>query len=414
MAAAAPPHLRGAGPILRPMPPPSHTTLPVFDPDLYSEAAIRDPFPLYRALRDLGPAVRLSAHGAVAIARHADVRDALRADEVLVSSRGVALNDFVNEHSAGTTLASDGELHRSRRALVMKPMMPGPLRDVRPEIERLAFALVDDLVKRDAFDGIADFARHLPVAVVSRLVGLPEEGRERMLEWAAATFDALGPPNARTAAAGPALGDMIRYVTTLDRARVRPEGWAARLFDASDRGEIAPEAVAGLLVDYVAPSLDTTILGTGHLLYLLGTHPEVYALVRARPDLVPGTVNEALRLGTPVRAFSRFALRDYAAGDVHIAAGERVLVLFASANRDERRYAEPDRFDPTRDARDHLALGHGVHRCAGGHLAQLEMESLLRALVARVERIEVGDAEPLLSNVLHGHARFRASFRPSA
>ena len=114
-----------------------------------------------------------------------------------------------------------------------------------------------------------------------------------------------------------------------------------------------------------------------------------------------------------MRAFSRFAAKDYAAGDVALPAGARVLILYASANRDERRFADPERFDVTRDARDHVAFGFGVHRCAGGHLAQLELESLLRALVAHVGRIEVRDPEPLQNNVLHGHASFRASFHGS-
>jgi len=384
---------------------------PALDADLYTDVAILDPFPLYRAVRDRAPAVWLAAHEAWALGRFDDVRAALRADEVLISGRGVALNPFVNEQSAGTTLGSDGALHRARRALVMKPMMPSALRAVRPEIERLADALVADLAQRAEFDGIADFARHLPVAVVSHLVGLPEEGRERMLAWAAATFDMLGPANARAEAAVPAMIEMIEYATRLRRDRLRPDGWAARLFEAADAGAIETSAVAGLLVDYIAPSLDTTILGAGHLLHLLGRHPEQYERVRSDPALIPAAVHEALRLGSPVRAFTRFAATDYVAGDVVIPKGDRVLVLFASANRDERRYAAPDRFDATRDARDHVAFGHGVHRCAGGHLAQLELESLLRAVVARVRRIEVGGARPLLSNVLHGHAGFPASFR---
>jgi cytochrome P450 len=383
---------------------------PALDADLYTDAAILDPFPVYRAVRDRAPAVWLSAHDVWAIGRFDDVRAALRADDVLISGRGVALNPFVNEQSAGTTLASDGELHRARRGLVMKPMMPSALRAVRARIDQLADALVADLVERTAFDGIADFARHLPVAVVSHLVGLPEDGRERMLAWAAATFDMLGPANARAEAAVPAMLEMIEYVTHVRRDRLRPDGWAVRLFDAADAGAIAPGAVAGLLVDYVAPSLDTTILGAGHLLWLLGGHPEQYDRVRANPALIPATVHEALRLGSPVRAFTRFAASDWVAGDIAIPKGDRVLVLFASANRDERHYADPDRFDPTRDARDHVAFGHGVHRCAGGHLAQLELESLLRAIVARVRRIEVGEPRPLLSNVLHGHAKFTASF----
>jgi cytochrome P450 len=293
----------------------------------------------------------------------------------------------------------------------MKPMLPSALGEVRAEIEQLAAALVEELLARDSFDGIADFARQLPVAVVSRLVGLPEAGRERMLDWAKATFDALGLLNERAqAAAGPFL-EMAKYATELTRGGLAPGGWAARVFAAADEGRLDPEDARGLLVDYIAPSLDTTILATGHLLYLLGRHPEQYELVRASPEAIPGAVNEALRFESPVRAFTRFVESDYEAGGVSVPKGERVLVLYGAANRDERRFADPDRFDVTRDARDHVAFGHGVHRCAGGYLAQLELESLLRALAARVHRIEVGEPEPLMNNVLRGHARFPASFR---
>jgi cytochrome P450 len=383
---------------------------PTLDADLYSDAAIRDPHPVYRVLRDRAPAVWLPAHEAWAIARFDDVRAALRADDALVSGRGVALNPLVNDHPARTTLASDGALHRRRRAVLMKPMMPGALAEVRGTVERLADALVADLAARGSFDGIADFARHLPVSVVSHLVGLPEEGRERMLEWASAMFDALGPWNARAAAAAPRAIEMAQYALGVERSRLAPAGWAARLFAAADAGQLDPEDVPGLLIDYIAPSLDTTILATGHLLFLLGSHPEQWERVRKDPALAPAAVHEALRFEAPVRGFSRFAVKAYEAGEVRVGEGERVLLLFGAANRDERRYADPDRFDVGRDARDHLGFGHGVHRCAGGHLAQLELEAVLRALLARVERIEVGEPEVLMSNVLRGYRSFQASF----
>ena len=386
---------------------------PELDLDLYADEAILDPHPRYRAIRDRAAAVWLPAHEVWALGRFEDARAALRADGALVSGRGVALSALVNDMSAvsAVTLTSDGETHRRRRSVLMAPMMPKALAEVRGEIERLARALVDGLARRDAFDGVADFARHLPVSVVSRLVGLPEAGRERMLEWAAATFDASGPANARMqAAAGPFI-EMAKYVQEVDPATLRPEGWAARLFAAGAEGRLAPEEVRGLLIDYVAPSLDTTIQATGHLLWLLGSHPAEWDKVRANPELVPSAVHEALRYEAPVRSFTRLAVERYQAGEVSIPAGERVLVLYGSANRDERRYADPDRFDPTRDARDHLAFGHGVHRCAGGHLAQLELESLLRALVERVRRIEVGEPVILMNNVLRGYASFRAAFR---
>jgi cytochrome P450 len=379
--------------------------------DLYADEAIRGPHPLYRAIRERAPAVWLPAHGVWALGRFEDVRAALRADGLLASGRGVALSPLVNGMGSDNTLVSDGDAHRRRRAVLIKPMLPSALVEVRGEIERLARERVDDLLRRDAFDGIADFARHLPVSVVSRLVGLPEAGRERMLEWAAATFDALGPENARfSRSAGPFL-EMAKYIQQIDPATLRPDGWATRLFAAGADGRLSPEEVRGLLVDYIAPSLDTTILAAGHLLWLLGSHPDQWRRVRADPDLIPSAVHEALRCEAPVRGFTRYAVERYACGEVEIPAGERVLVLFGSANRDERRYADPDRFDVTRDARDHLAYGHGVHRCAGGHLAQLELESLLRALVERVRSIEVGEPVVLMNNVLRGYASFRAVLR---
>ena len=387
------------------------TARPELSLDLFADAAIRDPHPSYRAIRDLAPAVWLPALGVWALGRFADVRAALRADATLISGRGVALNELVNGMPARTTLGSDGDLHRRRRGVLMRPMMPSALADVRPELEQLAIRLVEELAARDAFDGIADFARRLPVAVVSRLVGLPEAGRERMLDWAAATFDALGPANARMQQAGAAFLEMARYATGLERDALGREGWAADVFAAAEGGKLDPEDVAGLLIDYIAPSLDTTILGAGHLLYALGTHPEQYARVRAHPELIPSAVHEALRFGSPVRAFTRLAARAYEGDGFSIPAGERVLILYGSANRDERHYADPDRFDVTRDARDHVAFGHGVHRCAGGHLAQLELEALLRALVARVEHIEVGEPEVLMNNLLHGYRSFSAKLQ---
>lgn len=384
---------------------------PRYDGDLYADDAIADPYPHYRAIRDRGAAVWLEAHGTWALGRFDDVRAALRADDVLVSGHGVAMNDLVNGNAARVTLTSDGDLHRQLRTTLMRPMMPSALREVAAEVQALADDLVERLLGRDAFDGIADFAQHIPVAVVARIVGLPEAGRERMLAWGAATFDALGPANARAAGALPDFLEMVQYAGGVARETLRPGGWAARLHEAADAAEVEPGDVPGMLVDYIAPSLDTTILGTGHLLFQLGRHPDQWRLLRERPDLVPRAVDEALRFEAPVRGFSRLAVADHVVGDTTIPAGDRVLVLFGSANRDERRYLDPDRFDVTRDAKDHLGFGHGVHRCAGSHLAQLEMQALLRAMLARVTTIEVDAPVVAMNNVLRGYRSFRARFR---
>ncbi len=365
---------------------------------------------MYEEIRNAAAAVWLERYDMWAISRFDDVRSALRADSTLLSGQGVAMNPALNGTGTTNSLVSDGDEHRALRSAVMKPMMPSALRDIRERMQQMSDELVDRLLGEDSFDGMSDFSHYLPVSMVSVLVGLPEQGRERMLDWAAASFNALGPMNERAQAAMPDLIDGIGYIVGLDRNELHSDGWAAGLYQAADEGLIDTDKAQLLVFDYVAPSLDTTILGTGHMLHQLGRNPEQYDKLRNDPTLIMGAVHEALRIGTPVRAFTRLADTDYEAGDVFIPAGDRVVILYAAANHDERRYPDPEVFDIERDAKDHVAFGTGVHRCAGAHLAQLEMECLLDSMVRKVTTIEVDDPTPFPSNMLAGFASFRASF----
>lgn len=383
---------------------------PSLDIDLFSEAAISDPYPCYKSIRDLGAAVWLSNYDAWAISRFDDVRAALRADSILISGKGVAMNDFINDAPNRTTLSSDGDLHRQRRKVLIKPMMPAALKDVRDEVQAKSDLLVDNLMSKSSFDGITDFARYLPLSVVSFLVGLPEDGREQMLDWAGAIFNALGPLNQRAHDAGPGMMAMLTYADEIDPAKLEPQGWAAAVFKAAEAGKLDPEDARGLIIDYVAPSLDTTILGAGHMLYQLAKNPAEFDKVKADPTLIPAAVHESLRIGSPVRAFTRLAETDYNEGEVSIPAGDRVVILYGAANHDGRHYSDPETFSVERNPKDHVGFGHGVHRCAGGHLAQLELECLLDSMVRKVSRIEAGEPTPLLSNMLSGFAAFEASF----
>jgi cytochrome P450 len=234
-----------------------------------------------------------------------------------------------------------------------------------------------------------------------------------MLRWAAATFNALGVMNFRGLKSIPTLLDLRRYVAKLDRRKVSTDGWAARLFEAADRGELSADEARNMIIDYVAPSLDTTILATGHLLWYLATTPDAYETLRSDSSLIPSVVNETVRLASPIRGFTRQAALDFQIGDSTIPKGARALILFASANRDERRYANPDKFDLSRNPRDHVGWGHGPHTCAGMHLARLEMEVLLGSLVKHIASIEVGEPVLLRNNVLQGFERLPAKFRRS-
>ncbi len=168
------------------------------------------------------------------------------------------------------------------------------------------------------------------------------------------------------------------------------------------------------MLDLINPSLDTTVNATSALLVLLARHPDQYALLRSDPSLIPHAINEAIRLESPIRGFTRVSTRDHPFGDVVLPAGARTVVLYASANRDERKWTDPERFDITRKPSDHLGFGYGAHSCIGMHLARLEIQSLCAAVVRRVRRIEVRRVEPKLNNILRGFGAVDMTFERAA
>jgi cytochrome P450 len=184
--------------------------------------------------------------------------------------------------------------------------------------------------------------------------------------------------------------------------RIDPDGWAAHLYAAADRGEITPDKCPVMMLDYVTPSLDTTILAITNAVALFAAHPDQWDAVRADRSLIPHAINESLRLESVVPQFSRVLTDDHEVGGVPLPEGTRVALLYGSANRDERKYPDPKRFDVTRRPSDHLAFGRGEHVCVGMHLARLEMTALLEQLADRVERFEVVGSRPLINNGLRG------------
>lgn len=387
---------------------------PTDDIDLYSDAEIASPWQTYARIRDTAPAVWLARNRVWAVGRYKDARAVLADHATFVSSRGIAGNDLTNRISPGNTLASDPPEHTHLRAIVGRPLHPRALADIRPRIVAAAEALIDDLVTRDGFDAMDDLARHLPLGIVSDLVGLPQAGRARMLDWAAATFDAIGGDNARTAAARPRLAEMRAYVDDpATRAALKPDGWAARLYQAADQGLIPADKCPILMRDYLGPSLDTTIFATGHLIHRLATTPGAWDRLRADPGLAGNAINEAIRIDAPVRVFTRYVIRDADIDGVAIPAGARVAVLYASANRDERVWDAPDTYDLTRPANAHLGFGHGIHACLGMQLARMEMRALLDAMIPRVAAIRTGPPQQAMNNVLDGFATLPARFTPA-
>ena len=377
---------------------------PAVDLDLYSAATVEESAAAFAAIRDAGPVVWLPRHRMWALGRFDEVRAALRDDELFTSGHGVAANPITNVAARKTTLFSDGETHSARRKVLMRSLGAQALAPVADRLDAEAVEIVASLVGRGEFDAARDFSSGLPLGVVADLVGV-RVSRERLLGWGSLSFDILGPLNRRGLRAAPSSTGLLAYSQRLNRSRVVPGSWAASVFDAADRGEIDKAEARNMVIDFIAPSLDTTILASTHMLWLLGENPAAWQRLRCDPELIPAAVVEAVRLASPIRGFTRRLSREAEVGGVRMRVGDRAVLLFGAANMDERRYPDPERFDLERPPGGNLGWGHGPHTCVGIHLAKLEMAALLRALVAQVERIEIaGPPTRIRNNTLQGIA----------
>ncbi len=391
----------------------STETCPSDGVDLYSDEVIRDPWPHYARLRDKGPVVWMSAHGAYAFTQYDIVRKALRAPEIYISGKGVAADDFGCSYLQGNTVASDGARHKALRGAMQPPLMPRAVQANRTRIEEVAAQLVEDALAKGRVDAVKDLAQGLPLAVVRDLVGLPDFGLENMLKWAAAAFDVLGVQNARGQAGCVAIQEMRAFIAEhASPDRLKPGSWTHRISDMARAGEIEANLAPFAIRDYMNPSLDTTISAIGHLVYYLARDPMIFEALKAKPELISNAAHEAIRLGTPIRSFTRHVATETQEAGVTLVPGARVMMLFASANRDARVFKNADSFDILRkNVRLHLGFGAGVHMCVGMHLALLEIECLIQQLVARVSCLELLDHDVVMNNSICAFATLGVRLR---
>jgi cytochrome P450 len=366
-------------------------TVPSLPIDLFTDENLTDPYPLYEQIRAAGPVVWLEATNCWAVARYEDVRGVLSDWETFTSEQGVGLNDAINAQLQGTLLASSPPLHDTLRGVLSEPLSPRGMRKMTMDIKQRARDIIEPLIAAGRFDAVADLARVFPPTIVADLVGIPEEVRHNLIPWADAIFNLMGPPDKeRTYAKAALVGEQFAWLATVKPTDLAEGSWGRAIYAAAEEGRIPQEDAPKLLAAYTSAAMDTTINALGSALLLFSENPDQWSRLREDRSLIPAAFNEVLRFESPLQYFSRAATKDVEIQGTLIRKGDRVMVIFASANRDDRHFGETaDRFDITRDASDHLSFGYGIHGCIGQGLARMEAHSVFDVLADHVERFRL-------------------------
>jgi cytochrome P450 len=382
------------------------TTTPHLKIDPFSKQFLADPYSHHDLLRRAGPVVWLDSIEAYGMARFAEVHSALRDHETYCSGRGVGLADFSKEmpfRPPSLLLEADPPLHDRTRGLMNRIVSLRALKELRPHWREKAEALVDQLVKRRRFDAVKDLAEVFPMMVFPDTIGLRDDGREHLLDYAAIVFNAFGPRNAVFHEGNRGKEAAIAWVAVAcKRDSLKAGGWGMAVYEAADRGECSAEEAERLVRSFMTAGVDTTVNGIAHLVLALASSPDQFVRLRADSKLAIKAFEESLRWDSTVQTFFRTTTRDVSVGDVAIPEGSKVLLFLAAANRDPARWKDPETFDLDRNPSGHVGFGFGIHQCLGQMVARLEGELVAEALAARVKELRLlGPPVRRLNNTLH-------------
>src|SRR5712671_3287647 len=344
---------------------------------------------------------------------HAVLNDPL----TFCSSRGVGLTDFAKEkpwRPPSLVLEADPPAHRRTRAVLNRALSPAVMKQIRYTFAAAAEAKVDQLLATGRFDAVADLAEAYPLSVFPDAVGLKQQGREHLLPYAGVVFNAFGPPNELRQTAIERSQPHQAYVQEqCQRDNLAPGGFGACIYARVDAGDITAAEAPMLVRSLLSAGIDTTVNGLGAAVYCLARFPEEWARLRNDPSLARNAFEEAVRFESPVQTFFRTTTKDVDIGGHDIGEGEKILMFLGAANRDPRRWADPDRYDITRKTSGHVGFGAGIHMCVGQLVARLEGEAVLAALARKVATIEItGPVKRRYNNTLRGLESLPITLKP--
>lgn len=366
------------------------------------------PWPMYRALRDHDPVHHVVPDRAGSgrsddywvLSRHADVWNAARDHETFSSAQGLTVNygelEKIGLQDNPPMVMQDPPVHTEFRKLVSRGFTPRQVEAVEPAVRRFVIERIERLRAAGGGDIVTGLFKPLPSMVVAHYLGVPEEDRDRFDGWTEAIVAAN--TTGSVASVGAAVGSMMGYFAELIERRRRDPGddTVSHLVAAgvgADGDAAGTLAVLAFTFTMVTGGNDTTTGMLGGSVQLLHQRPDQRRLLAGQPDLIGDAVDELLRLTSPVQGLARTTTRDVELHGRTIPAGRKVLLLYGSANRDERQYgADAGELDVTRRPRNILTFSHGAHHCLGAAAARMQARVALTELLARCPDFEVDES----------------------
>ncbi|MDT7615988.1 MAG: hypothetical protein QOF00_3435 [Pseudonocardiales bacterium] len=369
----------------------------VYDP--YSAAFKADPWLVYRQLRDHAPVYRSEKWGFWALSRFEDVRGAARDHETFLSFEGIDIDDTAKDMSSPGFLPDvDNPRHDQLRRIVQRSFLPRTIAKLEDDVRRVITGLVDRFADEGEADIAQDLSWPIPYAVFFDVLGLPVTGsdREDLVRWSHGLKDRENDDPRLTPVAWDALHNTKDYLAAVltERRRSPREDLLSTLATASvEDHEGTP---------FAPPTIDrdSEIVGLAFVLFMAGVestsallstafrelalHPDQRRALVEDPSGIPAAVEEALRFDAPLQVSGRTTTRDVELHGVTIPAGQRVFLIHGSANRDERQFDDPDRFDVFRAPKRHMSFSEGLHGCLGAPLARLEARVALEVALPRL------------------------------
>lgn len=386
----------------------------MFDP--YDSAVQENPYPIYRRLREEAPIYWSEQRGFWVLSTFEDVWTAVHDPRRFSSAQGIVAGQKSNGQQAiPMMIMMDPPRHDELRRLVSSAFVPRLIRTMEESVRQIARDLLD-VMETGELDLVSAYAGPLPVTVIAQMIGVPVEDREKFREWSDTLVRVNPDDKASMKRAIHGSAQLLSYFPPLiaERRKRPADDLVSTLVGADDNGSsLSDEEISGTCFLLLTAGNETTTNLIANFANLVGTRPELRKQLSDDPSLIGAATEEVLRLESPVQGLARTITEDFTFGDKRFEAGQQALMLFASANRDGKKFNDPDRFilgrkEPT------LAFGHGVHYCLGAHLARLECRVAFEELLARCPDLEVADgARRVPSALVRGFDELPVSYQPT-